>query len=313
MKEAIVLTQPCPPLRKVLYTVRLSFLFLLTLAFGSLEGFSQEQRMPIDTALMAVCYIHTVQTEDAEGKAVCDSAFTILEIGENVAKYGDFSGYHNNFINRQYGYVPEGFRSIFADEDARANDMIQVYQDYPAAGKYTVREYLFPKWYVYEEPHLPEWVAGNERDNIMGYPCKALHTELGGRSWTVWYAEDIPAPYGPWKFFGTPGLVLKAVSQDGVHKFSCYALFPIKQEQTIDFIKDETDDLPTNARKFIPLRNKLKSHSDWVKYPYYYARDAIRNWVEFTPNNKYGIKPCQVINGVVFANTRDKFQPLELK
>ncbi|WP_438638229.1 GLPGLI family protein [Muribaculum gordoncarteri] len=34
--------------------------------------------------------------------------------------------------------------------------------------------------------------------------------QFGGRNWKVYYTNDIPVPYGPWKLNGVKGLVLKA-------------------------------------------------------------------------------------------------------
>lgn len=32
----------------------------------------------------------------------------------------------------------------------------------------------------------------------MGYQCHAATCSYGGRNWKVYYASDIPLPYGPW-------------------------------------------------------------------------------------------------------------------
>ena len=51
----------------------------------------------------------------------------------------------------------------------------------------------------------------------MGYHCHAAKCTYGGREWKVYYTNDIPLPYGPWKLNGVKGLVLKA--EDSEHNF----------------------------------------------------------------------------------------------
>ncbi|MGN0049458.1 MAG: GLPGLI family protein [Bacteroides sp.] len=52
---------------------------------------------------------------------------------------------------------------------------------------------------------------------VMGYHCHAAQCTFGGREWKVYYTNDIPLPYGPWKLNGVKGLILKA--EDNEHNF----------------------------------------------------------------------------------------------
>lgn len=63
----------------------------------------------------------------------------------------------------------------------------------------------------YEEP-IPsfDWHFTEQVDEICGYDCFSATTDFRGRTWTVWYAPEIPVNSGPWKFSGLPGLVLRA-------------------------------------------------------------------------------------------------------
>lgn len=40
-----------------------------------------------------------------------------------------------------------------------------------------------------------------------------------GRTWTAWYAEQIPIDAGPWKLHGLPGLILKSTDNSATHDF----------------------------------------------------------------------------------------------
>jgi len=41
----------------------------------------------------------------------------------------------------------------------------------------------------------------------LGYLCHKATTRFRGRDYIAWYTEEIPFPYGPFKFGGLPGLI----------------------------------------------------------------------------------------------------------
>ncbi len=68
----------------------------------------------------------------------------------------------------------------------------------------------------YDEPMDDmQWEICDSTANIIGYECVAARTDYHGRAWTAWFAPELPLPYGPWKFHGLPGLILKAEAESG--------------------------------------------------------------------------------------------------
>lgn len=66
-----------------------------------------------------------------------------------------------------------------------------------------------------ESTDIPKWTYMPEDvDTIMGYHCHVAICNYEGRDWKVYYTNDIPIPYGPWKLNGVKGLVLKAVDTE---------------------------------------------------------------------------------------------------
>lgn len=64
----------------------------------------------------------------------------------------------------------------------------------------------------------PAWTyVLEDTATVMGYHCHAAKCNYGGREWKVYYTNDIPLPYGPWKLNGVKALVLKA--EDSEHNF----------------------------------------------------------------------------------------------
>lgn len=69
-----------------------------------------------------------------------------------------------------------------------------------------------------ENTPAPEWTyVLEDTATVMGYHCHAAKCSYGGREWKVYYTNDIPLPYGPWKLNGGKALILKA--EDSEHNF----------------------------------------------------------------------------------------------
>lgn len=67
----------------------------------------------------------------------------------------------------------------------------------------------------------PKWELTNETQEISGYLCKKAYTRYLGRTWTAWYAEDLPFCAGPWLLRGLPGLI---VSAEDTNKYFVFEL-----------------------------------------------------------------------------------------
>lgn len=50
-----------------------------------------------------------------------------------------------------------------------------------------------------------------------GYTCNKASTTFAGREYTAWYTFDIPIVYGPYKFYGLPGLIVKLEESTGMY------------------------------------------------------------------------------------------------
>lgn len=60
-----------------------------------------------------------------------------------------------------------------------------------------------------------EWSFNNEdNDTILGYECGKATAEFAGRRYTAWFASEIPLPFGPYKFGGLPGLILRIEDEE---------------------------------------------------------------------------------------------------
>ena len=95
----------------------------------------------------------------------------------------------------------------------------------PSSGNYTmldkINDAMFQ--YVAEIPSI-EWQISDSTRIICEYTCHQAIGTLYGRTWTVWYAEDIPVSYGPYLLHGLPGMILAASDSEGHFRFEAESI-----------------------------------------------------------------------------------------
>lgn len=79
-------------------------------------------------------------------------------------------------------------------------------------------DYIFDEseeYFIIDSIPKLEWkLIPDEILNIKGYPCYKAKLQFRGSNLTAYYTMDIPVSFGPWKFDGLPGLILKISSDD---------------------------------------------------------------------------------------------------
>ena len=102
--------------------------------------------------------------------------------------------------------------------------------------------------YKYEEvtPKL-KWNISNEKLDTLGYHCTQATCSYAGRQYNVWFTEDIPVSFGPWKLCGLPGLIIKAETVDGDYRFVMAGIEIVKKDTAINLWK--RDFITTSKKK----------------------------------------------------------------
>lgn len=82
---------------------------------------------------------------------------------------------------------------------------------YIKKGSEVVYSYNFLKQDYLIKDELPEiqWKFSLEKKIIQDLVCYKATTKFRGRDWVAWYCPEIPITYGPWKFYGLPGMVVE--------------------------------------------------------------------------------------------------------
>ena len=71
--------------------------------------------------------------------------------------------------------------------------------------------------YTAQLPKLNWTFVSDSTNVVLDYTCNLARTHFAGRDYNVWYAVDVPLPYGPYKFYGLPGLVVEV--EDSTHLY----------------------------------------------------------------------------------------------
>lgn len=69
--------------------------------------------------------------------------------------------------------------------------------------------------YQYSEKIDFKWKLEKEIQTVLNNTCQKATASFGGRNWIAWFSKEIPFSFGPYKFFGLPGLILKIYDTNG--------------------------------------------------------------------------------------------------
>jgi GLPGLI family protein len=79
----------------------------------------------------------------------------------------------------------------------------------------------FDTLFVKDTTRIISWELFPETKNINSFKCQKARGNFRGRTYTVWFTNDIPVSMGPWKLNGLPGLILEAT--DSLNQFQFFA------------------------------------------------------------------------------------------
>lgn len=58
-----------------------------------------------------------------------------------------------------------------------------------------------------------DWKILHDTKKINGHMLSKATGEFRGRTYTAWFAQDVPSFFGPWKFHGLPGLIFEITDE----------------------------------------------------------------------------------------------------
>lgn len=136
--------------------------------------------------------------------------------------------------NAKAGVLPSEYINTILKEKHRAKFEHIVLYDRRAKSWVVQESVPFEMSSRYSEASLPmQWTIIEGDTVIAGYRCLGATTSYRGRDYVAWYTEEISIPYGPYKFFGLPGLVMKVADSMGHHVFTFRGMEQVKGYEPI--------------------------------------------------------------------------------
>lgn len=190
----------------------MKYLISLLFVFLWITGAAQEtcsriidRATPVDTTRYKVTYSLKYKFHPDQRDAYNDTR--IVQIGKHRIKdYSDIINYFDSLATEQVRRGAESYSNVSGNPWPL--EIIRPIRGEKADLKYRLSTSAF---FVYPDsvPSL-EWnFSDEETDSIMGYDCRKATVEFAGRNYTAWFTPEIPLPFGPYKFGGLPGLILK--------------------------------------------------------------------------------------------------------
>ena len=161
-----------------------------------------------DHALYRAYYLKQYRDDPADPQAY--HWMQILQIGKSHQAYLDYGELRRDSIWNAAAKGRKSYGEFSAESRAAADDTfshLKLIFD-RSKGMINAHDAIFLSKYHYTEP-IPQlqWTMARGDSTILGYPCHKATTRFRGRDYIAWYTEEIPFPYGPFKFGGLPGLI----------------------------------------------------------------------------------------------------------
>lgn len=228
----------------------MKYLLSILLSFTSICIYAQ------DTAKFRITY--SCVAEAFVGKK--ETYRWILDVGNETAVFYDYN-------NRRYNEELDSLRNaadggvllekmMLARKKYASRNSLQVLIGKPERDMYTYVSSIVASSLRYEE-NLPkiDWQLKDSIKNVCGYDCSMAVGRVYGRTWTVWYAMEIPLTYGPYILGGLPGLIMSASDNDGVFRFEAIGIETAPDNVIIGLAGKEKTQKCTRER-FLSLRKE---------------------------------------------------------
>ena len=232
--------------------------FISLLGFGFCAGCHPQSI--IDTVSYRFVYDVQAKTYEINDRLFPDEHW--LDVGKNgVSKY--YSMWKERYweVNdsiKQIGGNYMDIQRVVHEQGIESSQFYYyVYKNYPSTGKQTI-DYHSMEVLQYEEPMGQDWELVEGDTIILEHPCQKAVCHYHDKTWTAFYATDIPIAEGPWKLCGLPGLILRAYDSNGAFLFHCIGIHPNVGKPMAIRETPRRRMKPEQAHKLIELIDKYK-------------------------------------------------------
>ncbi len=192
---------------------------------------------------------------------------TVLEINKNS----------NIFMSNEY-IVTDSLNSINRDNMDFAYPKFKEIVEYEKKeDQFTFIENLSMNYYQFSAKKKINWTILNEKKKIGNFEVIKAKAKYGGRNWEAWFCPEIALPYGPYVFYGLPGLILEVYDDKANYHFTFI------QNKNYNSNLDSSEII----KKLFSDRKTNIQEKDWPKIQLNYYNNPI---AEYKSGNAYMTK-----------------------
>ena len=124
--------------------------------------------------------------------------------------------------------------------------------------------------FLYEET-LPsiKWRLIDAQKTICGYICRQAEGVFRGRTYLVWYTEQLPYSSGPWKFQGLPGVIMEVEDSEHLHHVQAVQVY----QGNGDIIMTDYPYIKVSRKQYLLLLDQMIS-DPWMFLSNHTSRSA---------------------------------------
>lgn len=194
------------------------------------ERYAGIKKQVYDTASLHIYYLKEHFSDTIEKKQV-HRGDMVLQVSDKYLCFGNYSRLMGdsllNFLAAHWKKA--GFAEAEEELDrcitleTKTQFMVKVLTDLTKQQSIVHRNIV--NQYEYQQPTPTfDWLLEDRDSVINGFPCRAARCHYGGRSYTAWYTDSIPLPYGPYLFGGLPGLIVQIYDKGNTWRFTCTSM-----------------------------------------------------------------------------------------
>lgn len=183
----------------------------------------------------------------------------------NINAYLDFNSKESFFIKNQLGMdsitdlggMKHDSKDVFITSSTHDETGYIVYRNFETKEIYFNYQKVgpLPAYKVQDNWIEIEWKIEEDFKTIAGQSAQKATATFRGTDFTVWFANDIPLPYGPLKLFGLPGIILE-VWYDNKQSLMAYEVcYPCKN---INIIAQPPETISKNIREHVHIRDNFE-------------------------------------------------------
>ncbi|QZE13774.1 GLPGLI family protein [Halosquirtibacter laminarini] len=234
------------------------FFFIILTISNSLKA---KDIVIIDTTKVSFYYDYTF-VKDTNNITELSHDDMVLQVGSHCARFSHLFEveldsacykYRDYTFEEQYKYI----KDVFTLTCPSKFSYYRLYKNYPKVREYSM-EFLSNKSFIRtQEPMDKIWSLEEAKDTtIMGHSCSLATCHYAGRDYRAWYTLDIPISFGPYKFDGLPGLVMRVEDSEKQHVFQLYKIGKRKRKM---FYVEQDNEIKANPEELCGIfRNNIQ-------------------------------------------------------